>query len=696
MNKKVYQIAFQLGGKVMKSYSKTMGKAPKDIGKLNKRLQRTQSNAKKAANAVKKIGKAVKIAGGVAMAVLSLKALKSVTDKLAVAAREQLLNEKKLETVLKQRTNATDDQIQSVLKLTSAQQQLGVIGDEVQIAGAQQLGTFVKQTKSVETLIPAMNNLLAQQKGLSASSGDAVNIGNMLGKVMNGQLGALSRVGISFSKAQEKVLKYGSEQQKAAMLAKVIQDNVGDMNKALAQTDSGKIQQAKNALGDYQEKLGMKIIPLQAKFAGLFLKALPTIEKVTDFLTNNLAKGARFTFGIISKIFKTLQPYLNMAKTLIKENASMISRYLSPIISNVVEVFKSFKGILKDVFVEKIAIIKTAIPKVQNIIKTLMPTIEAIHTALKKFVIVAIQVFGKITKVVHRAYKKIMPILLNIVQYFVTKLSPIITKVINFIATTVLPKLTAGFQKLIPKIEKIINTVIEIVQALWTKIKPVIDFLVSAFEFAWPYIEKLVVDVIGNISNVIDGLMGVIQGIVDFVAGVFTGDWERAWEGVKGVFKSVFDTLGNIFKGPINVVIGLINGMIDHINSISLDIPDWIPDWLGGGKTLGFNIGNIPYLAKGSSNFPGGLAMVGEQGRELVNLPRHSQVIPNRRTDNILNNIDNSNSTNQSMPGIIYNPTIVIQGNATEEDVLRATELSFEKFERFMDKYIKKNSRLAF
>lgn len=642
MNKKVYQIAFQLGGKVMKSYSKTMGKAPKDIGKLNKRLQRTQSNAKKAANAVKKIGKAVKIAGGVAMAVLSLKALKNVTDKLADAAREQLLNEKKLETVLKQRTNATDDQIKSVLKLTSAQQQLGVIGDEVQIAGAQQLGTFVKQTKSVETLIPAMNNLLAQQKGLSATSGDAVNIGNMLGKVMNGQLGALSRVGISFSKAQEKVLKYGSEQQKAAMLAKVIQDNVGDMNKSLAQTDSGKIQQAKNALGDYQEKLGMKIIPLQAKFASLFLKALPTIEKVTDFLTNNLAKDAKFTFGIISKIFKTLQPYLNMVKTLIKENASMISKYLSPVISNVV------------------------------------------------------QVFGNITKVVQRAYKKIMPILLNMVQYFVTKLSPIITKVINFIATTVLPKLTDGFQKLIPKIEKIINTVIEIVQALWTKIKPVIDFLVSAFEFAWPYIEKLVVGVIGNISNVIDGLMGVIQGIVDFVAGVFTGDWERAWEGVKGVFKSVFDTLGNIFKGPINVVIGLINGMIDHINSISLDIPDWIPDWLGGGKTIGFNIGNIPYLAKGTPNFPGGLAMVGEQGRELVNLPKHSQVIPNRRTESILNNFNNSSSTTQSMPQIIYKPTIVIQGNATEEDVLRATELSFEKFERFMDKYIKKNSRLAF
>jgi hypothetical protein len=66
----------------------------------------------------------------------------------------------------------------------------------------------------VETLIPAMNNLIAQQKGLSATTGDAVNIGNLMGKVLNGQTGSLTRVGISFSAAQEKVLKYGNEQER--------------------------------------------------------------------------------------------------------------------------------------------------------------------------------------------------------------------------------------------------------------------------------------------------------------------------------------------------------------------------------------------------------------------------------------------------------------------------------------------------
>ena len=104
-----------------------------------------------------------------------------------------------------------------------------------------------------------MNNLLAQQKGLSATTGDAVQIGNLMGKAMMGQVDALKRVGISFSEAEANVIKYGTEQEKAAMLAQVIQNNVGDMNAELAKTDSGKQQQLVNTLGDMKEELGAMV-----------------------------------------------------------------------------------------------------------------------------------------------------------------------------------------------------------------------------------------------------------------------------------------------------------------------------------------------------------------------------------------------------------------------------------------------------
>lgn len=199
------------------------------------------------------------LATGIDAAQRSFNQLQAGMKDLADAYAVQEVSETKLATVMAQRMGATEAEIQSIKELASAQQELGVIGDEVQLSGAQQIATFLTQKDSLETLLPAMNNLLAQQKGLNATTQDAVTVGNLMGKVMQGQTSALTRVGITFDEAEEKVLKYGTEQEKAAMLAQVIQNNVGDMNAELAKTDSGKQQQLVNALGDMKEELGAMV-----------------------------------------------------------------------------------------------------------------------------------------------------------------------------------------------------------------------------------------------------------------------------------------------------------------------------------------------------------------------------------------------------------------------------------------------------
>lgn len=186
----------------------------------------------------------------------ALSSLQSVMGDLTKSYSVQIEAETKLETIMRQRMNATAAEIQSIKDLCSAQQELGVIGDEVQLAGAQQISTFLQTREALESLIPAMNNLVALQKGLNATSGDAVNIGNLLGKAMQGQTAALRRVGITFTEAEEKAVKYGTEQERAAALAKIITNNVGEMNAALAATPAGKIKQTENSLGDLKEKIG--------------------------------------------------------------------------------------------------------------------------------------------------------------------------------------------------------------------------------------------------------------------------------------------------------------------------------------------------------------------------------------------------------------------------------------------------------
>ncbi len=109
-------------------------------------------------------------------------ALKGLTDAYAV----QIAAETQLATNMRNTMGATAAEIQSIKDLCSAQQKLGVIGDEVQLAGAQELATYLSKKQSLEQLIPVMNDMVAQQYGYSASGENAVNIATMLGKVMDG------------------------------------------------------------------------------------------------------------------------------------------------------------------------------------------------------------------------------------------------------------------------------------------------------------------------------------------------------------------------------------------------------------------------------------------------------------------------------------------------------------------------------
>lgn len=162
-----------------------------------------------------KAGSAIQAMGAVSSSLRGIyegiNSLKTVCGELTGAYQTQEENEIKLETIMRQRMGATDEMINSIKDLASAQQKQGVVGDEVQLAGAQQVATFLSQKESIEALLPAMNNLAVQRKGLNVTAEDMVNIGNLVGKVMQGNVGALTRVGITFTEAEKKAIKYGNE-----------------------------------------------------------------------------------------------------------------------------------------------------------------------------------------------------------------------------------------------------------------------------------------------------------------------------------------------------------------------------------------------------------------------------------------------------------------------------------------------------
>lgn len=248
-------------------------------------------------------------------------ALSSYTQ--AYATQEQ--NEQRLATVMRERMNATAADVEQMKALAAAQQQLGIIGDEVQLAGMQQLATFIHQKDTLAQLVPAMNNLIAQQKGYNATAGDAQTIGNLLGKAMQGQATALRRVGISFDETQEKVLKFGTESERASMLAEIITQNVGNMNAELRQTTSGQMKALSNTMGDLSEKVGAVMMPFQGIMQqvtqlGFLFLSLGQIVSTTRGVM--IALGAAIKSTGIASLFFSKQAYIQTAATLMLNGAS--------------------------------------------------------------------------------------------------------------------------------------------------------------------------------------------------------------------------------------------------------------------------------------------------------------------------------------------------------------------------------------
>lgn len=164
-------------------------------------------------------------------------------------------------------------------------------------------------------------------------------------------------------------------------------------------------------------------------------------------------------------------------------------------------------------------------------------------------------------------------------------------------------------------IGELVNGALEI----WNKfIQPIVMWLIDKLAPCFAWIGSIVSGVFGSIvaviSDVIKSVIKTIKGIVEFITGVFTGNWKKAWQGVKDIFKGIIDGLASIFKFPINLIIDGINAFLSGLNKIQL------PDWkiLGDYAGKGFNIPKIPKLARGGIIDSPTVALVGEAGKEAV------------------------------------------------------------------------------
>lgn len=225
----------------------------------------------------------------------------------------------------------------------------------------------------------------------------------------------------------------------------------------------------------------------------------------------------------------------------------------------------------------------------------------------------------------------------------------VLSSAISFLLANPIVLLIAGIVALVTLIATKGDQIKEILQK-------VDSFLQNIFVKDWSKQFGVLGDLLNAFFKIVggvwDSIKSIFSGIIDFIRGVFTGDWRRAWDGVKQIFSGVFNALLTIAKAPLNLLIGLVNGLIDGlnflirgINKIGFDVPDWVP--IIGGKKFGFNlkeIGKIAYLAQGGI-LSSGTAVVGEAGPELLTMNNGRAVVQPLT----------NNTTNQNYGGVTLN-----------------------------------------
>lgn len=298
--------------------------------------------------------------------------------------------------------------------------------------------------------------------------------------------------------------------------------------------------------------------------------------------------------------------------------------YIVPVLSGLSEQIDAF---MAGPFAELIVSVENFLISAINLLKTLwenvlVPLLKWITSNIMPVLAPILQAISTGTMTLFRTIVKVASGILDALRGVLTFLNGIFSgnwgDVFSGLAETV-----QGFHEAISEIFGYIRDNV---------IAPLDSYLSDVFEADW----TKVFGELGNVANAFfktmselwEAIKDTFNGVVEFIDGVFSGDWERAWNGIRDIFAGVFEGLSAIAKNPINAIIGgfnavlgVMNGLINRINSISfkITVPDWVPgiggSWWG---FSGFNIptvGSIPYLASGAVIPPRSefLAVLGDQ-----------------------------------------------------------------------------------
>lgn len=389
---------------------------------------------------------------------------------------------------------------------------------------------------------------------------------------------------------------------------------------------SGVFTGMSTGIGNALEGIAGKIATVSPEMSVMFSGATDAVGGLTSSITGGLGSALSGIATALSSplavfaIFIAIIAAVVVAIIDLWNNSETFRNNILNIVDDIMSVVQElWDKVLSPIFNFIIDILKSLWT---NVIEPLYEVIKTIVAGVVQLITDLFNLFKPVFDVIINILGALLPPILQVLYVVFDTVFKAIGVVINVFKSVIegifwfLDKVFKGdweglWQGISDFFGKIWNTMCKVVNGAVDAVTGFLDNMSEAFRGTNTVVGSVMSAIFEVISDVIKAIKRIFGGIIEFITGVFTGNWEQAWQGVCDVFGGIWDGIVGIVRGAVNLVIGIINSMIgavegglnwviDGLDNIGFDIPDW----LGGGH-FGIDIGEvsfgrIPYLAQGA------------------------------------------------------------------------------------------------
>lgn len=498
----------------------------------------------------------------------------------------------------------------------------GLVGPALQLGGKLVSALTTPLTKGFDRLV-AIDNAEAKLRGLGQSAEDVEAImGNALAAVKGtafgldaaaGTAGTLVAAGIKPGQDLERILRMVADG------ATIAGTDMGDMGAIF-----GKVAANGKLTGEVMQQMMDRQIGVLPKLAEMYgvtneeaqkmvSEGKVSFEDFAQVMENTLGgaalssgdtfKGAmanlQASFGRIGAnflrpLFEQLAPTLTALTSAFGPLEEIAGGLGEKVGQFLVPVFEGLRAVLSSGFdFSPFAELLGYLSPLGLAFKVLQPVLPLVMDSL-----------GQIAAVVGGALSQVLQVVLPILGQLVQLFSDVLA--------TILPPLMPLITTLATVLGDLLTALLPLLEPFFQIIQAVLPPLAQGLAWLTPIITTVVDALASLLVPAVELVTGVLGGFITFITGVFSQNWEQAWDGITTVFEAVWNGVSDIFHTIVNGWIDAINGFLGMLGEVG----NFVSDITGG--AIGFSVPTIPHLADGATVQPrrgGTLAVLAEAGR---------------------------------------------------------------------------------